>query len=180
MSNPVITRLGVNQFWYNHWFSSNNYSANVTQDSINETFIKHYIDYGVSFNNNIFIHEHWHSKKFRKIRTHPSRAYMQYYRRHYYSNDVVGIEHSYLIRYKTGEYFPLRTWYMKFGGWSIISIQWFKPDKVKNSVKFKTPYSRDVTGAYYRQPSSRNDNRFNLYHAKLLLNFKSKKLFYNF
>ena len=181
MSNPTITRLGVNQFWYNHWLSDNNYSSFTNQDNINSEFVKSYIDHGANFSNNTFIHEYWYSKKFKKVRTLPARSFMQFYRRQYYSNNVVGIEHSYLIRYTTGEYFPLRTWYLRYKSWLIISIQWFKPDKSKKKMGIPVIFRGDVNSAHAQSTSvCRSHLRNNLNYARLFSIQKSKQQAYTF
>ena len=181
MGNPTITRLGVNQFWYNHWLSQNDYKASTNQDNINSEFIQNYINHGANFTNNIFMHEYWYSKKYKQLRTLPSRSYMQFYRRHYYSNNVVGIEHSYLIRYTTGEYFPLRTWCLRYNNWLIISIQWFKPDKSKKNRKISNLFSGDVNAAHAQpSPIDSISNRTNLQYSRLLSIQKRQKLNYTF
>ena len=181
MSNPTITRLGVNQFWYNHWLTNKKYSEYTNQDTINSEFVQSYIDHGANFTCNIFLHEHWYSKKFKQIRTLPSRSYMQFYRRHYYSNDIVGIEHSYLIRYTTGEYFPLRTWYLRYNNWVIISIQWFKPDKSK-AKKGRARFTNDDVSFAHAQanPIKSKSLRNNLYYTRLLRMQNSIPLSYSF
>lgn len=181
MSNPTITRLGINQFWYNHWLSNNNYSANTNQDNINSEFVTNYINHGANFTNNTFIHEYWYSKKYKQVRTLPARSFMQFYRRHYYSNDIVGIEHSYLIRYTTGEYFPLRTWYLKYNNWVIISVQWFKPNKSKKSRVRTVLFSGDVNAAHAQpNPIKSNLIRDNIYYARLISLNKKTSLAYSF
>ena len=131
MSNPIITRLGVNQFWYKHWYSDKNFSANLHQDKTFETLIKFYLDYGLTFNNNPNVHEYWYNSSFKKFRTENHRTNLRFYRRFFYTNDIMGIEHSYFIRHFSGEYFPLRLWVMKYLGWVILCVQWFKPIKKK-------------------------------------------------
>ena len=181
MSNPTITRLGINQFWYNHWLSNNNYSSFSNQDNINSEFIQNYINHGATINNNIFMHEYWYSKKHKQIRTLPSRSYMQFYRRHYYSNNVVGIEHSYLIRYTTGEYFPLRTWYLRYNNWVIISIQWFKPNKTNKLKKSNIPLGNDVSATHANASCVTNlTMRNKLYYSYLLNTYKKSTLTYTF
>ena len=181
MSNPTITRLGINQFWYNHWSSKNNYSATSNQDHINSEFIQNYINYGANMSNSIFMHEHWYSKKFKQIRTLPSRGYMQFYRRHYYSNSVVGIEHSYLIRYTTGEYFPLRTWYLRYNNWNIISVQWFKPNKT-NKFRTNRLSSGEDVGLTHAKLAPRDilSIRSKLQYSYFLSTNKKKALSYSF
>ena len=181
MANPVITRLGINQFWYNHWFSKNSYASNTMRDSLNEEFIKNYINYGATYNTNIFMHEYWYSKNLKKKRTYSSQLNMQYFRRQYYSNNIVGIEHSYLIRHNTQEYFPLRTWFMRFNNWVIISVQWFKPNKTKASSALPKIFSSDVGLLHSKLNKSESiPTRTKLQHAKLVSVLKKQKLSYSF
>lgn len=92
------------------------------------------INYGLTRINNPYVHEYWYNAKLRKIRTSPSKVYMHFYKRNYYTHDVLGIEHTFLIRHKTGEYFPLKTWYMSYNNWIILSMHWYKPNKKKRKL----------------------------------------------
>lgn len=132
MGNPVITRLGINQFWYKHWYSDTTTSLNIKQDDSFEQLINVYLNYGLSFNTNPFIHEYWYRKSAQKVRVSEHvKNNMRFFRRFFYTNDNLSIEHTYLIRNQSGEYFPMRTWVLKYGGWIIILIHWFKPIKTK-------------------------------------------------
>ena len=133
MGNPVITRLGINQFWYKHWYSDKLFSNNLHQDKSFELLIKLYLDYGLTFQSNPLVHEYWYKPSFKSIRTLNSSQNMNFYRRFFYTNESLDIDHSYLIRNKTGEYFPMRTWLFKYLNWVILSVQWFKPIKKKLS-----------------------------------------------
>ena len=62
MGYPVVTRLGINQFWYKHWYTDSVYKQYVQQDLIFERFIMLYVNYGTTFKNNVFVHEYWYSK----------------------------------------------------------------------------------------------------------------------
>lgn len=132
MGNPVSTRLGVNQFWYKHWYSDSSRALELRQDESLETLISFYLQYGVTFQTNPFIHEYWYKKNMRNLRiVVQSKKNARFFRRYFYTNDTLSIEHSYLIRNKTPEFFPMRTWVMKYAGWVIFSVQWFKPLKIK-------------------------------------------------
>lgn len=85
------------------------YSRNMQLSKAMLFILRIFIDYGLTLINNMFVHEYWYNPKIRGVRTLPSRFYMHYYKRHYYSHETLGIEHTFLIRHKTGEYFPLRT-----------------------------------------------------------------------
>lgn len=181
MSNPTITRLGVNQFWYNHWVSNKDYSSQTNQDNINSEFVQNYINHGANFTTDIFLHEYWYSKKHKQVRTLPSRSFMQFYRRQYYSNNVVGIEHSFLIRYTTGEYFPLRTWCLRYNNWLMISIQWFKPNKSK-VIRRRSSVDKDESSAAHGQAKSITSGHLRdmWYYSRLVLNQKNAQMNYSF
>ena len=133
MSNPTITRLGINQFWYKHWYADTSHAQNVQQDILFTLLVKLYLNYGLQIKSNIFVHEYWYKfRNIKKIRLHQEfRSYNTFFRRFYYSNDVVSIEHTFLLRNKTPEYFPMNIWFLKFTNWIIISVNWFKPLKQK-------------------------------------------------
>jgi len=131
MSNPVITRLGTSQFWYKHWYSNKSYTHNLHQDKSFEVLIKFYLDHGLTFPNNPNVHEYWYRPNLKKNRTENHQTNLRFYRRFFYTNDRLSIEHSYFIRHFSGEYFPLRLWIFKYLGWVILCVQWFKPIKKK-------------------------------------------------
>jgi hypothetical protein len=135
MSNPVITRLGINQFWYRHWYSDKLFSENLQQDTSFTTFVKFYLDHGLTHTSYPFIHEYWYKPTVKKLRTSQAISNMRFYRRFFYSNDVVDIEHSFLLRNHSGEYFPMRMWIFRYLNWIILSVQWFKPIKSKKRPK---------------------------------------------
>ena len=158
MSNPVINRVGVNQFWYNHWYSNSSYSLNVKQDLNFNSLLSKYIDYGSSYNNNTFIHEYWYKKNLKKPRLYPISNFMQFYKRVYFSHSILGIEHSYLIRHKTQEYFPMRAWTLKYNNWYVISLFWFKPNKLKTKQKQYQALKNSFGGVVSKNVKKTNAN----------------------
>jgi hypothetical protein len=137
MGYPVITRLGLNQFWYRHWYSDLQFQENVKQDKSFTTLIKFYLNYGLTFINNIFFSEYFFNKKLKNIRLTNLVTNNKFFRKFYFNNNLLGIEHSYFIRYKTGEFFPLKIWILKYSKWVIINFTCFKPFK-KNKVNLKS------------------------------------------
>lgn len=131
MTHPVVTRLGVNQFWYRHWYSDTTHTANLHQDQLLIKLVYLYLNYGLTIKSNFFVHEYWYKPSYVTLRTLNVTDYSKCFRRFFYTNDTLGIEHSYLIRNRTPEYFPLKLWLFRFGGWFIVSIKWFKPIKTK-------------------------------------------------
>ena len=81
---------------------------NFKQDLIFTHLFKMYLNYGLTFSNTLFMHEHFFNYKYKNIRLNLLLKNLRYFRRFYFSNYNLGIEHSYFLRYKTGEYFPLR------------------------------------------------------------------------
>lgn len=172
MSNPVITRLGTNQFWYKHWYSDQTYTANLHQDKSIETLLKFYLDYGLTFNSNPNVHEYWYTSKYKSIRGENPKTNLRFYRRFFYTNDNLSIEHSFFIRHFSGEYFPLRLWILKYSGWVILCVQWFKPIKKKHDPMqgARTFRKKSSTLHEFNRPSR------NLQRLKILLLLFNKQL----
>ena len=136
MGHPVITRIGINQFWYRHWYSDSEYSSNLKQDNFFEKLVYVYLRYGLTFQNNPFFHEYWYRKTNKPVRTLLfTQKNLKFFRKFFYENTTLSIEHSFFLRNETAEYFPLRTWIMKYKNWVIICVQWYKPMKGKNTSK---------------------------------------------
>ena len=176
MGNPVSTRLGINQFWYKHWYNDHSKSLELKQDESLEKLISFYLQYGLSFQTNPFIHEYWYKKNLKNIRiVVQNKLNIRFFRRFFYTNDTLGIEHSYLIRNKTPEYFPMRTWVLKYAGWIIFSIQWFKPLKTKTSSLI-----HKRSASYVGSVSRSTPNFILTKRIKLILLFTLKNLNYRF
>lgn len=132
MGYPVVTRLGINQFWYKNWYSDTSYMLNFKQDLIFQDLLKLYIDYGLTFTNNIFFNNYFFMSSRKNVKKENFfLKNLKHYRRFFFSNEILGIEHSYFLRYKTGEYFPMRLWLMRYSNWIIIFFNCFKPIKKK-------------------------------------------------
>jgi len=108
MGYPVITRLGINQFWYKNWYTDSDFMLNFKQDLIFQELLKFYLNYGLTFTSNLFFNPYFFTKSLRNVSTDYFSKNLKFYRRFFFSNYTLGIEHSYFLRYKTGEYFPLR------------------------------------------------------------------------
>lgn len=148
MGNPIVSRLGRNQFWYKKWYTDLVYSSYFKKISTSETILSFFLKYGLFFKNNIFINNFWYKNlSFMSIKTtnQDLTHFNLYFRRYFYSYKTLAIEHSYNVRLETAEFFPLRLYVLKYLNWVVISVQWFKPLKnkltlnKKNSPKNKTP-----------------------------------------
>jgi len=171
MGNPVSTRLGINQFWYKHWYSDSSKSLELKQDDSLEKLITFYLQYGLTFQTNPLIHEYWYRKNMKTVRINlQDKNNSRFFRRFFYTNDTLGIEHSYLIRNKTPEYFPMRTWVFKYAGWVIFSVQWFKPLKFKSKSNLIARTSSYVGAVAKPTPGKAQSRRIKLL---ILLSLKS-------
>lgn len=173
MSYPVIARLGINQFWYKHWYSDTNslYKFNTKQDRVITKLFKMYINYGATVSTPLFFNKKFFNKKFNYINLNTKIKNFKYYRRFYFSNESLSIEHSYLLRYRTGEYFPLRLWIIKYSNWILVCFNCFKPVKskiLKNKI-FKKNYQA-LSTKFSNYNTNVNFRRYKL----LFLYFKTK------
>lgn len=176
MGYPVVTRLGLNQFWYRHWYSDLNFKENIKQDKNFISLVKFYLNYGLTFSNNIFFNEYFFTKNLKWIRLSNVSSNNKFFRKFFFSNDLLGIEHSYFLRYKTGEYFPLRIWLLKYDNWIIINFSCFKPIKHKSKLrKLNKREFSSVNPNFYNKFSVINFIRY-----KILFIFSKKKLIFNY
>jgi len=152
MGYPVITRLGLNQFWYRNWYSDTNFKENLKQDKIFSKLIKFYLNYGLTFLNNIFFNEYFFNKNLKNVRLKNLITNHKFFRKFFFSNSTLGIEHSYFLRYRTGEYFPLKIWIIKYANWLIINFNCYKPLKgrLKSKLKIKKELSCLSTNFFYK------------------------------
>lgn len=178
MGNPVSTRLGINQFWYKHWYTDSTKILNLKQDDSLQKLVTFYLQYGLTFQTNQFVHEYWYKKYLKHTRVViQSKLNIRFFRRFFYTNDILGIEHSYLIRNRTAEYFPMRTWVLRYSGWLIFSVQWFKPLKTKQKSILNSRSSSYVGSVIKATPSTTLTKRIKLL---VLLATKTYTTSYNF
>lgn len=144
MSNPVITRVGINQFWYKHWFTDTTASRtlNYRQDELIDLLITTYLNYGLSHTTHPLVHKYWYKSQIvAEANLLHFNKNLKFFRQFSYTNETLSIGHKFLIRKHSGEYFPLRNWLMRFGKWLIVIVAWFKPLKVRDETLggFTTP-----------------------------------------
>lgn len=180
ISSPVITRLGVNQFWYKHWFSDNNnfFKKNLQIDNLIENFIKCYLDYGFLLNRNIFISDYFFKKSISKKNFFINKN-LKIIRRVFFINKSINFENSYTERVHSGEYFPMRIWILKYNTWLIVSVSWFKPIKGKTFFKKKN-IKKNINNFYTEGFFKKNNNRMKIYFFLIYKNFFNKINSYNF
>ncbi len=180
MGYPLLTRLGINQFWYNHWYNDFSYNLNYKQSKIIIELLKIYLNYGLTFFNNLYVHEYFFNKSFKKYRKFNFYKNVKFYRQFFYSNTILGIEHSYYLRYKTGEFFPGKFWFISYSSWIIICFQCFKPQKKKVGINSK--HKKEVYSISLNLKSENKNNfknRFKLLY-KYLFQLINKNYIYSF
>jgi len=131
MGNPNITRLGKIQMWYKNHYSDFSYVSNFKKLRTFEQLLNTYFNYGLLFQSNTLLAHFWYKNPFLKSSINqslPTKTTL-YFRKYYYAHKTLSIEHSYFLRLKTREFFPLRLYVLKYNNWVIISVQWFKPLK---------------------------------------------------
>jgi len=139
MSNPTINRLGQTQIWYKNYYSDFSYSEFYKTITTFEKLLNIYFNYGLYLQNNLLFSNFWYKNY--KPHVNKSNSFFQkyhtslYFRKYYYTNKTLAIEHSYFLRLKTPEFFPLRLYIMSYNNWIIASIQWFKPSKNSSTIK---------------------------------------------
>ena len=182
MGYPVITRLGINQFWYRYWNSSLNYNLQSQQFRLLELFLKSYLKYGLLQHNNIFFHEYWFAKKYKFKRTLKHYHFsIKYFRQAYLTDHIVGTKVKFLIRKNTFEYFPMRSWFFKYGGWIVIMVKWFIPNKFANPKYYRQDIYKSVVSLIPLYKESANADFIYYKRLRYLVAFLSTtKSFFNY
>ena len=186
MSNPIITRLGLTQFWYNYWYSDTNYNLNIKQDRLFTYLLQIYFNYGLNQQQNYFLHEYWYRNKwFTKKKILKAKKINYYYtnniffRCKLFEDKITSIKHNYILRNMTAEYFTLKLWVFKYNNWIIYIINWFKPQKKTKPNKYL--HMSQSSNVIHKTTSSFHITKRN----KLLLllfykNFKNYSKLYEF
>lgn len=136
MGNPTITRLGRTQIWYKKWYNDSSYKSTLKITYTFENLLNHYFNYGLHSHKNFFYNNYWYKNNLLKQKHSDLRVKNLdlYFRKYYYAHTTLTIEHSYFLRLKTPEFFPLRVYILRYSNWILASIQWFKPLKTTNKL----------------------------------------------
>jgi hypothetical protein len=145
MGFPVITRLGINQFWYNHWVNdfSYKYNSKVVRVALDSIYM--YFKFGVTLINSLNVSSYWFPKSVKTKAISKIKADKNlYFRRKFVINERFSVNVSWDFNKTVGEYFPMRTWFMRYSNWTVIFTFWFKPIKntSKNIVSDPIPNAR--------------------------------------
>lgn len=168
MGNPVITRLGRNQLWYRKWYEDKNYKNLLKTTKTFEDLVLLYLQYGFYFTGNMYLNNYWYKEKLFKKPQSIKKHFSIYFRRYFYTHSTLTIEHTYLLRKSTPEYFPLRLYILSYKNWLILSIQWFKPTKVNSKKKINNNL-RVNNQLIYKNNSITNKQHSLLNRTKLII-----------
>lgn len=145
MGFPVITRLGVNQFWYNHWINdfSYKYQSKATRTAVDAVLM--YFKFGVTLLNSFSVNNYWFRKTVKKYAIKKIKDNKNlYFRRKFVENTKFKVQVSWDYNKTVGEYFPMRTWFMRYSRWTVILTFWFKPIKTKLNTNYLKGNTTDV------------------------------------
>jgi len=182
MGNPTITRLGRTQFWYKKWYTDLTYNSLLKTTHTLETLLNFYFQYGLFFTNNPLFHNYWYKNKFFKTNNYNQKDKQKslYFRKYYYAHQTLTIEHSYFIRLKTPEFFPLRLYILKYTNWLVASVQWFKPLKTVKISKSSYGNQKKNSSVYTKVKDRTKQQRNKILILLLLSFYKKTKLKYYF
>jgi hypothetical protein len=119
--------------WYKHYFTDFSYKLMYKLVYNFENLINNYFIYGL-YNYHKLHNVFWYKSflKNKVIKTTNKINNPLYFRKYYYSHKTLTIDHSYFVRLRTAEFFPLRLYILKYNNWIVTSVQWFKPLKTQN------------------------------------------------
>ena len=180
MSNPLVNRWGSNIYWSKLWYSDQNYTTNLKQDSVFIQLLKMYFIYGLQTPTNLFCFKYWYFTKTKSLLKNHQAFTNKYYRR--YSKNLALSEErdSYTLRVATKDIFPMKVWIFKYQNWILLNFYWFQP--VKKSA-FKEVKKQPKTFSLLQSENTKSLSslrRYRLFLTKNLYSVFFNKLNYRF
>ena len=180
MSNPLVNRWGANIYWSKLWYSDQNYTTNLKQDSVFIQLLKMYFMYGLQTPVNLFLLKYWYfSKKTDEKKNHLTFT-NKYYRRYSKNLTLDEKDNSYTLRLATKDIFPMKVWIFKFQNWILLNFYWFQP--LKKSI-FKQIKKQPKTFSLLQlenHESLSSLRRYRLFLSKNLYTVFYNRLYYRF
>jgi len=130
MSNPCASRWGLNTFWHHFWYSDSRYSLYVQQDKLIVELVQLYVQYGT-------VQHHVFLKRWFWYKTAAQPACLswdRYYRQATSEGRDASEFYTTKIRLGAPETFHMRVSVLRFGGWILVNLYWFQPDKQHNKL----------------------------------------------
>ena len=180
MSNPLVNRWGANIYWSKLWYSDQNYTTNLKQDSVFIQLLKMYFMYGLQTPVNLFLLKYWYfSKKIDSKQNHLTFT-NKYYRR-YSKNLALGEkDNSYTLRLATKDIFPMKVWIFKFQNWILLNFYWFQPLKKSTFKQIKKQPKTFSLLQLENHESLSSLRRYRLFLSKNLYTVFYNRLHYRF
>lgn len=180
MSNPGINRWGLNLFWYRYWYTDKNYFLSLQQDHLMNKLVHTYLNFGLFFPVNIFIHKYWY-KKF-SYKNYYNEHSAKYFRVMSFKNLITHEISYYNERVKIENIYQSRIWILKFQQWILINFYCFNPLKKRHINQANRSLKVLDLDTYAH---SKKKNYFMFKRIKLMFFFfikkkTSKTFFYNF
>lgn len=167
LNSPTVNRWGINVFWTKMWYAERNFASNLHQDKIFTVLLNTYLRFGLYVFKDMFHTPYWHMNQ---AHTRPfigSTTYLKYFRWRQYTDKALEIDSVQRYRIETIDFFHLTTWILRFGGWVVINLYWFKPQrKKKNIIALKK--GKRVYGDFFPTIESKDETYSNVRRFKLL------------
>jgi hypothetical protein len=127
-ASPIINKSGSIQPWNKIYYSNKLLRLRLKQSSNFLLILNLHLLYSNNFKSHPFLSNFWYKKAWTSRRLAVSSPSL-FFKRKYYSNSILGIEHSFLIRRSTKELFSFSARVLLYSQWFIFIITWFKPQK---------------------------------------------------
>jgi hypothetical protein len=177
MGNPIITRLGKTQLWYKKWYSNFKHTPLLKQVKTFEDLLYFFFQYGLTTQKNFFYNTFWYKTKCNITRNNQFSNYHLYFRKYFFSHKTLTIEHSYSIRLKTPEHFPLKLYTLRYNNWVLLSLHWFKPSKKNISSKVSRLQNHKIFKNNYTLLTGNSLSKSIKVKKRLLISFFYNKFF---
>ena len=130
----MVNRWGINTFWTKLWYAEKNFASNLQQDKIFTTLLNVYLRFGLYSFRDSFYHPYWHINQYSLRPFIKSTTYLKYFRWKQFTDKQLGVDSIQRFRLETIDFFHFTTWILRFGGWVIINLYWFKPQRKKKNI----------------------------------------------
>ena len=116
------------------WYAERNFASNLQQDKIFTILLNTYLRFGLYMFRDAFYSPYWHMNQ-KSLRPFiESSTYLKYFRWKQFTDKQLGVDSIQRFRLETIDFFYLTTWILRFGGWIIINLYWFKPQRKKKNI----------------------------------------------
>jgi len=188
LSNPSITRWGLNLFWYNYWFTDVNKFFQFHQDNLINKLLYIYLNYGIFRKTFKHSYRFWNFSNLKIVNdelSYEKDRMMQYLRFSQYKNKMTGELKILSFRIRRKDLHFTKFWILRFHDWLVINVYSLQPLKKKSNIgkflkKIKHPRPASLLRKFKVNKLKKNLIRhvliFNFFKS-LDLNFNNKYFF---